>query len=617
MARSARAKGANMFVWILIGLLILGLAGFGIGSFTSSVSAIGSVGGEEITVDDYYQELQREINSYARLTGRRLTASQAVQSGLGQNALETLVLRAALDNEAVRVGVSVGDRTIMEELAAMPQFNGPDGRFNRDAYDFTLERTGMTAAEFDQTIRETQTRNLIQDTVSGGIPPAETYVDHLLNHYLSTREVTWAEVPAGMLDSDAPEPTDQDLRAYHAENEPEFTLPEIRDITVAWVTPEMLKDPESVAEARIRTLYNEREEQYSKPERRDVDRMVFPDRQAAETARERLGAEEIDFEELADELGIMIADISLGPVERSGLSAAAADVVFASESADIIGPVESSLGPALFRINAVLGAELTSFDEARTRLAEELARQDAESDIIDSITALEDLLAGGATVEELAAESDMALEKIAFDGNSSGGITDFAEFHSAALAAETGDFPELSELPGGGLFAMRIDKITPPAVQPFEDVRDAVADAWAQWQLSQRFEAKAEQLAAELKSGVDFEDLDLRPVTETGLTRNEFVDGAPGGLAAAAFSTGIRQTAAFGEGAVWGVLRVNSESPPDSGAEDTVQTVNALNSQYISGTGNDLIALYSDHLRREAKLKLELGVIDAIHAQLP
>lgn len=34
MAKAFQSKGANLFVWILIGLLILGLAGFGIGNFT-------------------------------------------------------------------------------------------------------------------------------------------------------------------------------------------------------------------------------------------------------------------------------------------------------------------------------------------------------------------------------------------------------------------------------------------------------------------------------------------------------------------------------------------------------------------------------------------------------
>ena len=616
MAKSGQFSGSKLFVWILIGLLILGLAGFGIGSFTSSVSAIGSVGDEEITVDDYYQQLQSEIESFAGYTGQRLTPLQAIQFGLGQNALESLVLQAAIDNEAAQVGVSVGDQTIMDELASMPQFRGADGRFSRDAYNFTLERTGMTAADFDQAIREAQTRNLIETTVAGGIPPSGAYIDRLLYFHLSARDVTWAHVTPGMLDGATPPPTDQELRDFHSANEAEFTLPEIRHITAAWITPDRLADPGLVAQSRVRELYDERTEQFSRPDRRDVDRLVFPDRLSAAAAKRRLDGEEITFGELAGELGILISDISLGPVERADLAQEAADAVFASDTTDIVGPVESRLGPALFRINAVLGAQFTSFESARAGLAEELALEDAQSDITDSITAIEDLLAGGATIEELVSESDMVLERIAFDENSSDGIAAFGDFHTAAAAASPGDFPELLELGGGGLFAFRLDRVEAPKIQPYAEAREQVADAWARQKQSERLQARAEQLAAKLGTGSDFAELGLSEASESDLTRSRFVDGAPFGLAEAAFSTDVRQASAFGSGSEWGVLRVNSESPPDPGAEETARTIDSLNGQFSAGAGRDTVALYSDHLRRQAGLQLDLEIIDAIHAQL-
>ncbi len=40
-------------VWIMMGMLILGLGGFGVTNFGGTVSTVGTVGKVEITADDY------------------------------------------------------------------------------------------------------------------------------------------------------------------------------------------------------------------------------------------------------------------------------------------------------------------------------------------------------------------------------------------------------------------------------------------------------------------------------------------------------------------------------------------------------------------------------------
>lgn len=596
-------------------MLILGLAGFGIGSFTSSTSTIGTVGDEEITVDDYIQQLNSEIDSFSRQTGQRLTAVQAVQFGLGQNALERLVLDAAIDNEARRVRISVGDETVAAELTSMPQFAGIDGNFNLDSYNFTLRRIGTTASEFDQTIRKTQTRLLITSSLSEGIPVSQSFVDRLSNYYLSTRDISWARVEEDMLEADMSPPTSQELQEYYEANEDEFTLPEVRNATVAWITPENLSDPESIVESRIEALYEERIDQFSKPERRDVDRLVFPDPLLATLSRERLDSGEINFDELAQELGIVISDINLGIVERSDVSEQAADALFAEDASEIVGPVESSLGPAIFRVNAVLGEQFTSLEDASESLSQELALEDAISSIIDNTSAIEDLLAEGATIEELAAETILSLENISFDENLFDGVAGFTSFRNAITAVQVGDFPELLELQGGGLFALRLDEIEPATLQPLNDVRDSVAEGFERRRLSDSLKSMAEDLASKLQSGSDFESLELEIQNANEVTRNQSVSGAPIGLSEKAFSLNVLESAPFGEELEWGVLLVNSETLPSSGDENNASILENLNNQFTSGVGRDVVALYSNYLQKQSGLSLNREVLDTIHAQ--
>ena len=66
-----------------------------------------------------------------------------------------------------------------------------------------------------------------------------------------------------------------------------------------------------------------------------------------------------------------------------------------------LGPLNTSLGPALFRINGVLPAQETSFEDARDTLQDELAL-DRAARIIDALVDdLDNEMAGGAVLEEI------------------------------------------------------------------------------------------------------------------------------------------------------------------------------------------------------------------------
>ena len=92
---------------------------------------------------------------------------------------------------------------------------------------------------------------------------------------------------------------------------------------------------------------------------------------------------------------------------------AAADAVFALTEPGVVGPFASDLGPALFRMNAVLPAQETTFEEAKVTLTGEAQLDAARRAIGDKLEAIDDALAGGATLEEVQAEQGMQL--VTFD----------------------------------------------------------------------------------------------------------------------------------------------------------------------------------------------------------
>ena len=57
------------------------------------------------------------------------------------------------------------------------------------------------------------------------------------------------------------------VRAYYAENPEAFTAPEVRQLSYAWLTPDMIQDEVTVDETALRALYEERLADFVQPER--------------------------------------------------------------------------------------------------------------------------------------------------------------------------------------------------------------------------------------------------------------------------------------------------------------------------------------------------------------
>ena len=156
---------SKTFVWILMGMLIVGLAGFGAVNFTSSSSSIATVGDEEVSIGNYVRELQREQRAMQAQTGQAVSMAQMTAFGLDRVVLGRLISLAALDHEAKGLGLSLGDENLIEELAAIDAFQGVNGQFDREAYSFALRNAGLSEKEFEEDLRREAARTIVQNAV--------------------------------------------------------------------------------------------------------------------------------------------------------------------------------------------------------------------------------------------------------------------------------------------------------------------------------------------------------------------------------------------------------------------------------------------------------------------
>lgn len=609
-------RGKNkVFTWIILGLLFVGLIGFGTGGLNGTIRTIGKAGNKDISVSRYQRAISSQLDAASAQSGTPVSFAQAQQFGIDQAVLAQVVAERSMDNEATTLGLSVGDDRVREEVLRVPAFRGVDGQFDREAYRFALERSGMSEAQFEGSIRDEVARSLLQSAVVGGIPAPQAYADAVTNFIGERRDLTWAVVTKDALTATVAEPTDAQLTAFHADNPDLFTLPEAREISYAWLTPEMIQDQITVDETALRELYDERLAEFVQPERRLVERLVYIDNESAQQAADDAVDMDTGFEDLVAARELELADVDMGDVTLEDLGPAG-DAVFAAEIGQIVGPLNTSLGPALFRVNAILAAEKTSFDDAKADLSEELAAARARRLIDDGQDKINDLMAGGARLEDLAEQTDMELGKISWSVGGTDGVAAYDEFREAALTAQQGDFPELINLSDGGIMAIRLEGVTPPAVQPLDEVRAIAADAYMTRATQDAVLAQAREVSVDIRPLSSFDEFGLTATVENGLTRRSFVGGTPPSFLTEVFEMdlGVVRVIDNGIGAI--IVRLDGIAPPDEEDPQTGAQRETAANVAAAGIAQDVYEAFAAAVQARTDVELNQAAINAVHAQL-
>ena len=132
-------------------------------------------------------------------------------------------------------------------------------------------------------------------------------------------------------------------------------------------------------------------------------------------------------------------------------------------------------------------------DSSTHELVDQLRKRTSEEEILeferkfeyatelmdDMVNDLDDLLASGATIEELANDTEMELKKTSFNlKNDLEGLEATSEFKIEASKLSLEDYPTLLNSSNGDLFAIRLDAINPPTLQALEKVEAQVKTDW-------------------------------------------------------------------------------------------------------------------------------------------
>ena len=626
MLQAMKTKAATWVVRVLAVLLIISFAAWGIEDMlraTGLPTDVAEVGATKITANEFGAAFRRQVEGLRRTLGPDVDSEQARDLGVADSTLDGLISRRLLDLYAQENGIIVGDDQVVRRLRAEPAFHGPDGGFDRMIFHSALSRIGISEQRYVEDLRQ----EIKMSHLTGVLRSASVAPDPLvrsLYHYRNDKRVARFVEIGRPLESTLTPPSDSALTDFHKENAAAFTAPERRDLTALSLDPKDVAAEIEPAEEDLRAEYENRLQQLSIPERRNISQIVVGDEPAARRALEALRSGRAISDVARAVAGMDEEAVSLGLLARDDLPQEVADAAFALQTNIPSEPVRSPVGWHILLVDRIEPGRTPGFAETRAKIREDLAREQAVDAIVKLANQVEDTLAGGATLEEAAGQVNAKLLRFrsversgrSVDGDPEDGLLVLRRFLAAAFETNPAEVSDLVDTSSGGYFIVRVDRVVPPALEPFDKVRKEVAAAWRFDRLNAAAKRRAEKLLGEVKSGRSFDtaarEFGLTVKTSSPFTR--FEQGGdtalPSSLAAELFSAKQGEVALGATEAGYAVAVLDRVEPasPSSDKEE----FDEIRNEVKAAMAGDLLSQYTTALRGIYPVSVNSGALERL-----
>jgi peptidyl-prolyl cis-trans isomerase D len=517
MLDQLRRSAASWLVRGLMGLLILSFGIWGIADYltASSDPVVARIGEVRITQSQFADQFRRDLARLQAQFGVSIDVEQARRTGLVQASLRQAIDQALLRQAISANGLTISDQVVREAITADPDFQSVGQKFDRALFESRLRASGMSEALYVSELRHGIAVGHLLGALGAGVKAAPQTLSDALYRYRNERRIAEYFLLPASLAADVPEPSEEAVTAYYQEHGARFTEPERRQVSYLAVHPADLLGQIEVSETEIREDYEARRATFETPERREIEQVVYANADEAKAALARVRQGESLVSVAEKTRGLKPSDVALGKLRREDLPSAIVDAVFGLAPGAVSEPLPSQVGWHLVRVVAVEPKKTRTLEQARDELRREIAISRAMDRLIGIRNRLDDILASGASLEEAGRELGLKVQTIApFDsqGNDAQGrpaanLPKTSGFLQAVFAAVEQAEPTVQEEETGGVYAFRVDSITPPTLRPLDGVRPEITSTLRAAARSQALAEKARALADRAKTGEAFTSL--------------------------------------------------------------------------------------------------------------
>jgi len=512
MLAAIRAFAKSWVARILIALLIISFGFFGVRDMfrgRTESNAVITAGDRKLSGQEFKRSFDNFKKDAEQRTGQTITNEVAAENGLDRRLLEQRATEEGLLALLRKIGVRASDALTASELRKVPAFFDPvSGRFDKALYTEKLRENDLTTAGYERILGDQIAESHVGSALDAGLEVPRAYTALAAIYGLESRDVGYFAVPQGSVPTVTP-PTDAQLEQFIKENRAQLMRPEFRVLSIARFSPSLVAVDKPIDEAELKKRYEFRKDTIAKPETRSLVQIPAKDAATAAQIATRLGKGEAPGA-IAKSLGvdaITYVDRPQSAIPDRNVAQAA----FALAAGQVSGPIKGDLGLAVVKVDKITPGATPTLEQLRPQLEAEL-KKDAALEKVDAMSqAYDDAHAKGSSLAEAARKAGapvVTLPPLSKQGATPDGqnLQGFPpKILQTAFDLPAGGESEIQELGGGEYFAVRVEKIIPPATPPLAEIKPQLVRFWMGRELAKRLQARAEALAEQVRKGATLE----------------------------------------------------------------------------------------------------------------
>ena len=489
------------FAWLIVFILVIGLAGFGIQDVlrSSGTNEVATFGNQKISSNDYVRMIQQETRSLSQRFGTQLSFSQAQSLGVAQVALQKLISSAILDQAVEDFGFSQSDNVLKESIQNNSAFGDIAGRFDAQKYEDVLLNVNLEASDYEQILRKELSRNLLLNLTSTEIT-MDNNTSKLIEAYLLEERVSDVIIlTKDDLDAGSSNISLAETKDFYQKNKSLFMQQETKKISYIYLSPQAIVENQDVTAQEIEMTFLAQKDTINSPEKRDVDQLFFTDEKLSQTALSSEGNKLRSFEKELRARGLTNDDVSLGEVIKSDLAVSAQQAVFSTPESSVVGPFKTELGMAIYRVNKIIPAVTKTVTDVYETIKNDIALEKASTKLNELVNRTNNEIAAGSTLEDIANTTEMVFGTLEVFEDAE--LPDFANTPSFRSVLQSGRnyASDVQFNDDGGIFSLRIDETRDPFLKDFVDVEELVKKQAEEQKLIATLESKAIRIGEEQK----------------------------------------------------------------------------------------------------------------------
>lgn len=625
-------QGQKWLAWFILGAIGLTFVFWG-GSSSLDFSGVSNttaaeVDGVKIPASEATRAWSETQARWSRQFGTDIPADR--RAAMQQNILDGLVLRKLVEKRLDDSHYRVSNAAVLAQIHNIPQFQGPDGKYDPNTARSVLAQNSKSEGEFLAETRSGLLVNQLQQGIGGSyfLTPAEA--KRLFDLENEEREVQYLQLAADQF-ADS-EPIDEAaVKAYYDKNGDQFMTTESVALEYAELRLEQLATQVTPTEADLQKLYDDNRASYVLDERRRARHIVISvtgdDDAAALKKAEGVAAEARsgkDFAELAKKYS---SDATagqggdLGFVQQRDFPGPLGDTLFALKVGEVSAPVKSQFGYHILKLEEIQAGEAKPFADVRAELDSQY-RQERAADLF------------GERQEQMSARLEKGatdIDKVAQElGLERGSIAEFLRGGGAEPLGSSVDLQQtvfsdstLNQGKIGGPVALGEDRLVlvkvakhrKAEVRPLPDVQGEIVSLLKQERGVAAAKAAAEAAVAKLVAGEKIDALakSLKVTPEAARFVGRGDPSIPAALRTAIFeaprpaATPVVRTATLDDGSAV-VYVVTNTRVADAGANPAL--VGQMNEQLLQRSAQGDVAAYVNEAKRKAKIVTNPGVFE-------